>query len=128
MDIDKLEAGREIDERIAQEALGWRLCQDYRGSQALGTYYWRDEKGNRRGPEGDCRGFFSTTVKGANELLDSWPYDYLIRRQDGRFKCVLFVPLEAVVAWADTFELAVSRARLKAAMAVESAAQTGEEV
>jgi hypothetical protein len=136
-DVDRLEAGREMDNLLAVEVFKLKT----RFEKGI-PYAWDGDTGEpslwtpndyivlKESEEPDhCIYYpsrqhtyklvseYSTDKWASHTILASWPGDYRIKRQNGLYNCELFLPSEQWDSWAETFELAVSRARLKAALA-----------
>jgi hypothetical protein len=106
-DENELQAGAETDALIERVVFGKIIKRDERGK----WYTLRSETDSvRKLPRA-----FSTNIAAAHEVLDAWEGDYEVRRQNGLFRVELFRPSEEFQEWAETFPLAVCRARLKAA-------------
>lgn len=130
MDIDRMKAGKEMDAELALNVMGWRwynppgFCSVFVSPSSIETSnlhreYLSDKPTRERryqiGPERADVPVWSTDKSAAHSLLDSWPGGYEIRRYKELHFCRLFDDSGEWASRADTFELAVSRARLKAA-------------
>ena len=101
----ELQAGRELDALVA-ERIGWTRRED--------CWRWRD---GRCPVQIECcteMPVWSESIEDALEILDQWPGDVDIRRQNGHYHVELFKPSMQWDAWAETLPLAICRAAVKA--------------
>lgn len=103
--IELMEPGPDMDRAVAK-SLGWR-----KGNPRADR--WANERGN-------LQGFIeswspSTQWADAHDVLSLWQGDVEARRQNGQWRVTLFRPSYEFEQWAETFPLAVCRARLLAA-------------
>jgi len=105
-EIDKLEAGREMDALVA-EVMGWRDCEGY----------WEDEKVIHTDVGGWCP---SQDISAAWDVLHlghpcGWFDSYYLMRY-GNGYAIAGHSTHLIIAEAPTAPLAICRARLKAAV------------
>jgi|ERR1041385_845440 hypothetical protein len=134
MDVNQLEAGKQLDARVALEVLGWRHNADYNNVEAhwsLNIFEWVDASGIATNILPD----FSTDISAAWKVVEKFPAIVIQRatsRDGTRSGYMCSLPLEAngregqpvksLNAEADTAPLAICRA----ALAAQSAPVSGD--
>lgn len=57
---------------------------------------------------------YSTSLIDAFSVLEKWPGDYELKRQNGIFHCELFIPSMQYASWGKTIEVAICLAAISA--------------
>lgn len=85
------QAGPELDAEIVERVNGWKHSHGHGKCVAMaGHHWWQTPKGAWRSSSEVPR--FSTDRAAAMALLDEWPYDWSIRRWNGRYEVCLHKP------------------------------------
>ena len=115
MDIDKLEAGPELDALVAEKVMGWRMI---RNDPLLSHTGWIDGDGRKRTRYDPPP--YSTDIAAAWEVLEKFPWFRIDNRGDYEGNQAFMVELSddaknlSGKMWAPTAPLAICRAALRA--------------